>query len=172
MRKQNIAALVVCLSLIATACGSSGSDAAEELAVCEWIANVDWVEDTVNGVTLEFDRTIYAAGETATFDWSVEEGFEVVVGDEWLVDCWNGSEANVAWQAVGVFGENPTVVLPSQGFGGDDDGWPPEPGAIPIPSSAPDGFYTAVVEGAIFDANGESLGRQEFDASFLVVSDE
>lgn len=144
-------------------------DSATGLAVCENDANVDWLEEPMDGVTLSFDRTVFRAGETATFDWDVEDGLEVVVGDEWLVDCWDGEQAHVVWQTNRVFSENRESILTGVPLGADDDGWPPEPGAIPIPEEAPPGFYTAVVEGSVFDAAGTSLGVTEFEASFLVV---
>lgn len=157
--------------LFAAACGGAVETASTsgDLAICQNDANVDWLEEPVNGVTVSFDQTVYRAGETATFDWDVQEGLEVIVGDEWLVDCWDGEQAHVVWQTNRVFSENPESILTGVGLGTEDDGWEPEPGAIPIPEEAPPGFYTAVVDGVVVDAAGTNLGVATFEASFLVV---
>ena len=126
----------------------------------------------MNGVNLLPDQIEYSAGELATFRWEVDEGVEAVVGDEWLVNCFDGEVSQLAWQSNRVFRDDPVSIVTSEPLGTEDDGWGTDPASFPIPEGAPKGFYTVLVEGAIFDANGESLGRQEFDASFLVVSDE
>ncbi len=165
--------VTLAIATLAASCGGSGSDGAvssSELAACEYAASVDWIEEPVNGVNLIFDSTVYSAGDFATFDWEIDEGIEVVVGDEWIVDCWDGQDPLIAWQANGVFNDEPTSVVTNEVLGGDDDGWDPTPGAVLIPASAPVGFYTVTAEGVPFGADGESLGASEFTASFLIVN--
>lgn len=170
MRRHIVPLLV--LALTASACGdSSSTSAADGLEVCAWNGFPDWADEPVNGVNLLADQTEYAAGDSATFRWEVDEDVsEVIVGDEWLINCFDGEVEHLAWQTDGVFRENPTSIITSEPLGGDDDGWGPSPATVPIPSGTPNGFYTVVVEGVIFDESGESLGGMEFDASFLVVT--
>ena len=168
MRKHLLVVLV--LALVASACGGASDSVDDELAVCAWNGFPDWTEDPVNGVNLLPDQIEYAAGDLATFRWEADEGLELILGDEWLISCFDGEVSRLAWQSNGVFGDSPTSVVTSEPLGTDDDGWDPAPATVLIPSGAPRGFYTVAVEGVIFDANGESLGAMEFDASFLVVA--
>ena len=170
MRKHVL--LVFVFALVVSACGGTSSSAAGELEVCAWNGVPNWAEEPVNAVNLRANFPDHSAGDLVTFDWEIDEGVsEVVVGDEWLVTCFNGQDVNpVAWQANGVFGDEPNFTLPSEGLGGDDDGWDPLPATVAVPPDAPRGFYTVRVEGVVFGADGESLGVTEFDASFLIVA--
>ena len=124
----------------------------------------------MNGVNLRFDSLEYRAGDLATFHWEFDEEVDAIVGDESIVTCFDGETNQIAWQANGVFGDEPSFVVTSVELGGDDDGWNLEAGAVAIPPDAPIGFYTAVIEGVVIGPDGESLGVSEFDGSFIIVN--
>ena len=155
------------IALFSAACGAGEESGA--LRGCEWNGLPDWVEEPVSGVNLRFDSSDYQAGDLATFRWKIEEGIEAVVGDEAVVSCFDGENNSIAWQANGVFSDEPSFLLTSEAVGGDDEGFDPIAGAVAIPPDAPIGFYTAVIEGAVFGTDGESLGAFQFDASFVLV---
>ena len=162
--------LLIALTLVVAACGGTSATSSGELGACEWNGFPNWAEEPVNGVNLRFDQTEYRAGELATFRWEIDEGVDAIVGDESVVTCFDGQENLIAWQANGIFGDDPSFTLPSEGLGGDDDGWDLVAGVVAIPPDAPMGFYTAVIEGVVFSPEGESLGVSEFDGSFIIVN--
>ena len=139
-----------------------------DLVECEYDAFVDWIEEPMEGVNVFFDRTVYQPGDRAAVQWEVEDGLEVVVGDEWIIDCWTGELARPAWAAIGIFEDNPRFVLLDEDVAFTDDGFGAAPGVVVIPPDAPRGFYTAVIDVAIFETNGDRVGLFEFERSFQI----
>ncbi len=171
---QRLAVLLV-LALTLGACGTDlarTSQGAEILARCGGDEPPE--PGTVDGPT-EVELTVsigdgVSPGDTFGFDWNVPGQFEVVTGDEWLVECWTGGEWIDAWFMVDVYNNHngPEALLLDDGIGGTDDGYGPTPGTIIIPDSAPTGWYRLNERVSIGDASGSELVERE--ARFEVTS--
>ena len=147
------AALVVVVTM--TACGAQ---TAGERTLERCAEGPDGNDPTAGvaanvGLLLETDTVL--SGERFGFSWIGTEGREVVTGDEWIVQCWDGDHWTNAWFMIDVYESfgGAEAVLIEEGIGGTDDGWQPLPGVIIVPDPAPAGFYrlfeTVAVDGAL-----------------------
>ena len=146
-------------SEILARCGFDVSDGNTPTAV---------VLDDRYGFTLTLDRESYAAGAEINFDWNVPSGLEGVVGDEWIVECWDGTEWAMAWMAVDIYGPEPRALSLDRDIGMTDDGYMPSAGIVPIPFDAPTGLYRLFQRVFVHDAEGYGLQPTAVSVHFAV----
>ena len=140
-------------------CGLDASDDSTPTAV---------VIDERYGFTLTLDRQSYAPGTDINFDWTVPSGVEGTVGDEWIVECWDGTEWAMAWMAVDIYGPNPRALSLDRDIGMTDDGYVPSAGIVVVPIDAPAGVYRLFQRVFVHDAEGYGLRPTTVSVHFSV----
>lgn len=138
--RRTFVVVIITLGLAATSCGLFGGS--EILAACGGPTDdADRSLGDVDGVELTFDAETYAPGARAKFSWTLDRDPDTITtGDEWTVECWDGTRWKNAWMAMAVYDDAFFQYLDDE-FGVTTDGFGPEAGAVVIPDDAPAGLY-------------------------------
>ncbi len=117
----------------------------------------------------QFDQVTYRPGDAASLLVEFPELVESITGDEWMVQCYNGTEWVDAWLAIRIFREDAGFAFIDDGWGTDDDGWQLSAATIVIPPNAPNGAYRIRTEASFYETMASAEDVVEVERTEVTV---